>query len=78
MSVLAKGWKMPRDCIVCPFGWNGCNHQHDYVYMGERPDDCPLVEIPPHGRLIDADALPDRFDEVRDLAPTIIEAEECE
>ena len=29
----------------------------------------------PHGRLIDADAIPERFLEVRDLAPTIIEEE---
>ena len=50
--------EMPKDCIVCPFGWNGCNNQHDFVYMGSRPDNCPLIEVPePHGRLIDADAL---------------------
>ena len=26
-------------------------------YAKERPSDCPLVEIPPYGRLIDADSL---------------------
>jgi hypothetical protein len=26
-------------------------------YEGYRPDWCPLIELPPHGRLIDADAL---------------------
>lgn len=25
--------------------------------MDKRRNDCPLVEIPPHGRLVDADAL---------------------
>lgn len=56
----------------------------------ERPSWCPLIELPPHGRLIDADAL--KEDEIMrwwdgddhriyfagdvDDAPTIIEAEE--
>ena len=53
MAILINRMKMPPDCIVCPFGWNGCNNQHDFVYMGERPKDCPLVYIQPHGRLID-------------------------
>lgn len=25
--------------------------------LGEKMEDCPLVPVPPHGRLIDADAL---------------------
>lgn len=50
MSVLIKGMEMPKDCVVCPFGWNGCNHQHDFVYMGRRPSDCPLVPVSEHGR----------------------------
>jgi hypothetical protein len=58
MGVYYKGVNMPKDCIVCPFGWNGCNEQHDFVYMGSRPDNSPLIEVPePHGRLIDADAV---------------------
>ena len=56
-----------------------------------RSMDCPLVEIPPHGRLIDADALDDILMNLADNeytpkvfaswlsyeenAPTIIEAE---
>lgn len=58
MGVYIKGMEMPKDCIVCPFGWNGCNKQHDFVYMGSRPDFCPNIDVhEPHGRLIDADAL---------------------
>jgi len=30
-------------------------------------DDCPLVEIPPHGRLIDADAVEKQIDYVANL-----------
>lgn len=90
MGVYIKGMEMPKDCIVCPFGWNGCNNHHDFVYMGSRPDNCPLIELPPHGRLIDVDELIDRgFQLVRDniftgvfetvllsSVPTVIEAEE--
>ena len=72
MGVYIKGMEMPKDCIVCPFGWNGCNKQHDFVYMGSRPDFCPLIDVhEPHGRLIDADALMlkilDYIDEYADI-----------
>lgn len=30
---------------------------HSTDIMKERAKNCPLVELPPHGRLIDADAL---------------------
>ena len=55
-------------------------------FMKERPDWCPIKELPPHGRLIDADKL---FARVTDYygtsytidmiceAPTIIPAEEA-
>ena len=58
MGIYLPNMEMPNDCIVCPLGWNGCNHQHDFVYMGERPSDCPLIPVPPHGDLIDRDAIP--------------------
>ena len=54
-----------------------------------KPSDCPLIEIPPHGRLIDADELKTKhhrtddcyeteYVEMEDIdnAPTVIEAEE--
>lgn len=56
-----------------------------YVYPegdmdDSKPCNCPLVEIPPHGDLIDRDALPTSRVEWEDIvnAPTIIEAEEGE
>lgn len=55
--------EMPTNCadcevlsddLVCPFtgirGYNG------------KPKICPLVEVPQHGRLIDAEALTDAID----------------
>ena len=96
MSILIKGMKMPTSCAVCPFeNYGDCYGGKikaimdidDYVSAGKRHPRCPLVEIPPHGRLIDADALErrthyDDFDclvlDASDIndAPTIIEAEE--
>ena len=69
MSILIKGMEMPKDCPYCPLAhWNfkneftGCEIVKKYfsteeMYADGKPDFCPLVEIPPHGRLIDADAL---------------------
>ena len=67
MSVLIKGMEMPTSCLkcqlerrqdtaydyefrCCPVTGAQTNH-----YRYERHPNCPLVSIPPHGRLIDAD-----------------------
>lgn len=53
MSIYIKGMEMPENCIRCPL-------RHDCPFpqfINRRSEDCPLVEIPPHGRLIDADAF---------------------
>lgn len=68
MGVYIKGMEMPKSCRDCRF----CNGQADTDYGvcawcdvdGNARDaytmqDCPLVNIPPHGRLIDAEALID-------------------
>lgn len=47
MSVLIKGMELPKNCDVCPLA--------DTIICGAQG--CPLIEVPPHGRLIDADAL---------------------
>lgn len=37
----------------------------DYAESSTRPDWCPLIEVPePHGRLIDADALLNRLEQL--------------
>ena len=82
MSVIVKGMEMPERCGQCFLRVGNCEQR---IYMEQRPKGCPLVEIPPHGRLIDADKL------VRDTiynkyitetilsnAPTVIEAEGTE
>jgi len=56
--------EMPESCDDCRLN-NGisCYAVPEYTEDGvvgrteDRPDWCPLVPVPPHGRLIDADAL---------------------
>lgn len=61
MNILIKGMEMPHDCAECPLDWNECEYINGFDTVDhsdkKRPDNCPLVEIPPHGRLIDADEL---------------------
>ena len=49
MSVLIKNMEMPKNCHECPLLYVTS------ICDGSMP--CPLVTVPPHGRLIDADAL---------------------
>lgn len=95
MSVLIRSIEIiPASCMTCLFqnpymgGW--CSLLNDNSNAYNRRHDCPLVLIPPHGRLIDADKLKPYMlnehykyrlvydaDEVAN-APTIIPAEEGE
>ena len=68
MSILIKGMEMPTSCykcnmrrrdgmdIVCPVAHERF-HVADVNILEYRLDNCPLVPVPPHGRLIDADEL---------------------
>ena len=66
MSILIKGMEMPTSCEKCPcktadaFGGLGCQAT-GYIPLRKvnqnRPDWCPLIPVPPHGRLGDLDAL---------------------
>ena len=65
MSVLIRGMKLPDNCLECPLetDYGTCGYYSLFVEAGhdsevwKRRDDCPLVEVPPHGRLIDADDM---------------------
>lgn len=66
-DLLIKGMKMPQNCDECNFvrmesEFHGiCTAIRNdvcYVYPDKgKPEWCPLVEVPAHGRLIDADVL---------------------
>ena len=66
MSVLLN-ITMPKTCEVCPCNddnWRcGATKEYfDYDDMCERRRaDCPLIEVPPHGRLGDLDELEKQF-----------------
>lgn len=62
MSILIKGARVPHSCSVCPYGYdNGCDVAGKYppfaLWFKGRPEWCPMIELPPHGDLIDRDAL---------------------
>ena len=70
MSILIKGMDMPTNCgdckaFVCYRQWAGdvgdcfCGITKNDAKAKEKNADCPLTPVPPHGRLIDADALID-------------------
>ena len=95
MSILIKGAKMPKSCEECPVVTTCEECHYELVLEGEDfvpiyiKDSCPLVEIPPHGRLIDASEMAIKFN-CRDIdittvknlheclmeIPTVIESEE--
>ena len=64
MGIYISGMEMPKSCAGCDFcadGWcyviSADQEQPGELSSEKRPDWCPLVEVKPHGRLIDADAL---------------------
>lgn len=63
MSILIKGAKMPKCCFECvercvTFEGESCRVTKELIYdISIRPVSCPLVEIPPHGELIDKGTL---------------------
>ena len=53
MGIYIKDMEIPYNCDVCPIG--DCPHDahfDSYKMMGGRPNDCPLIEAPPHGKWI--------------------------
>ena len=67
MSILIRDMEMPKNCAECKM-WCICECLNDFedfesicyaVEDGDlvRDKNCPLIELPPHGRLIDADRI---------------------
>lgn len=69
MSVLIKGMEMPKSCFDCTME-SVCNRWalHDAEWQKtNRDEDCPLVPVPEHGRLIDADTLTKMCQEMQSI-----------
>lgn len=93
-GVYIKNMEMPKSCYKCPLRRrNGmdivCPVAHERFSVADanileyRLGNCPLVPVPEHGRLIDADALSNSITGAiyhSDLraAPTIIPADPAE
>lgn len=63
MSIIVKGMEMPKNCAECKI-WSICECLNDFedfesicyaVEDGDliRDKNCPLIELPPHGDLVD-------------------------
>ena len=71
MGVYIRGMEMPKRCWDCEFEAPTIDHHECCILtkksynwgLTTRPSDCPLVSVPPHGRLIDADALDKLFED---------------
>ena len=94
MSVLINGMKMPSVCDEC---W-ALDESGDYPICRitdetrgynfrareKRMDRCPLIELPDHGRLVDADEMERMFLKATGISisfngvPTVIPAERSE
>ena len=85
MSILIQDMEMPQNCGTCFLRVGDCKQR---MYIEHRPKGCPLIELPPHGRLGDLDKLYAMINEADDYgadiadvlrliidAPTVIEAE---
>ena len=66
MSVYIDGLDMPKSCFECPFMYarRYCAvnskiefNDADYSEVKGRYIGCPLFDVPPHGDLIDRDAM---------------------
>ena len=54
--------EMPKNCHECAFGkYEVCGINAAIEGDNTVTNSCPLIEVPPHGRLIDADALDVQF-----------------
>ena len=97
MGVYIRGMEMPKNCMLCPFCVEEADPANGEMCMvtgtlmppctRERLDDCPLVPVPPHGRLIDENMLLcflgeniiyDSYGRTIAKVPTVIPAEEGE
>lgn len=80
MTVLLKGYDVPKSCSECYIeDCSLCFDRRGVAENGGIHGDCPILQMPPHGRLIDADEfekLLNREGGVKlENVPTVVEAE---
>ena len=62
MSILIKDMEMPKNCFLCPLSFlQGerlfCVQTKEEVLRAKIDNNCPLIELQPHGDLIDKGVL---------------------
>ena len=78
MSILIRDMEMPRACVECVF-YRWTDPIYDYCCISSVapqnyiPQDCPLIELPPHGRLIDADGTEAYIKNLQDTIAELVE-----
>lgn len=74
MSLYVPNIKLPPSCFLCPFSSkidpenilcevSGETFEERFFHFDNRKEDCPLIELGAHGRLIDGDKLRASFAE---------------
>ena len=63
MGIYIKDMEMPDGCFLCILSFMYFNGTVKKLVSddGSKDPDCPLIEIQPHGRLIDADILRKKY-----------------
>lgn len=53
-GIYIPGLAMPTNCLDCPVYWDKCPNfeTEGEEYLERIHPDCPLIHVPPHGRLI--------------------------
>jgi hypothetical protein len=88
-DVVIRNMKMPKSCESCPLSIEDslgenffCARQIGVRFSIElsrqRQETCPLAELPPHGRLIDADKLKQALSHVKGNQRQWYFAEACQ
>ena len=80
MGIYLPNMEMPTSCNACMFDVYGlCLINENIEGEDELTHSCPLVPVPPHGDLIDRDALPFEMCEYADGSPVwLIEKREVD
>lgn len=75
MGIYIPNMEMPKNCFSCRYI---CGLRDTQKFTKNCRPDCPLVPVPPHGRLGDLDALRKEIDRLCDQYDAgIIEALTC-
>ena len=81
-GIYIPGMEMPPSCYDCDFAYQDQDSEHNVYWtcaavhkaacIYERRDDCPLVPVPEHGRLIEDTAVQEQIDKWLDSVGDVV------